>query len=133
MPLITGTSAAPLMPTPSISQREFEQARHRVRGRLRQAVLAPVAAGAVVAFLMLGLWTYTETHSVLGSAAYQAIRLGDTATEVQTRVPPISYEVGPRDLKRPGCVYYRVQQFAATPVYELCFADDRLASKAVVN
>jgi signal transduction histidine kinase len=133
MPMITGTSAAPVVPTPSISQREFEQARHAVRGRLRQAVLAPVAAGAVLVFLMLGLWTYTETHSVLGSAAYQAIRLGETATEVQTRVPPISYEVGPRDLKRPGCVYYRVRQFAATPVYELCFADDRLASKAVVN
>jgi hypothetical protein len=25
------------------------------------------------------------------------------------------------------------RQFAATPVYELCFADDRLASKAIVN
>jgi hypothetical protein len=104
MPLTTGTHAAPLMPTPSISQREFEQARRRVRG-LRQAGLAPVAAGAVLAFLMLGLWTYSETHSVLGSAMYQAIRPGDIATEVQTRVPPISYEVGPRDLKRSGCVY----------------------------
>ena len=39
----------------------------------------------------------------------------------------------PRDMKRPGCAYYRVRQFAATPVYELCFADDRLASKAIVN
>jgi hypothetical protein len=33
-------------------------------------------------------------------------------------------------MKRPGCVYDRVRQFAATPVYELCFADDRLASKS---
>jgi hypothetical protein len=70
---------------------------------------------------------------VLGSAAYATIRRADSASEVQTRVPPISCEVGPRDMKRPGCVYYRVRQFAATPVYELCFADDRLASKSIVN
>jgi hypothetical protein len=95
--------------------------------------VAPVAAGAVLALLMFGLWTYTETHSVLGSAAYQAIRAGDSATEVQTRVPSISYEVGPRDVKKPGCVYYRVRQFAPMPLYELCFADDRLAAKAIVN
>ena len=61
---------------------------------------------------MFGLWTYTETHSVLGSAAYEAIRAGDSAIEVQTRVPSVSYEVGPRDVKKPGCVYYRVRQFA---------------------
>ena len=132
LPLMWAPAAA-LAPTPSISQREFEQANRQVRRGQRQAILAPLAAGAVLAFLMVGLWTYTETHSVLGSAVYQAIRLGDSATEVQTRVPPISYEVGPRDMKRPGCVYYRVRQFAATPAYELCFTDDRLASKAIVN
>ena len=55
------------------------------------------------------------------------------AIEVQTVVPSVSYEVGPRDVKKPGCVYYRVRQFAPTPVYELCFADDRLAAKAIVN
>jgi signal transduction histidine kinase len=132
LPLIDTPAAAPA-PTQSISQRELEHARRRVRRGLRQAVVTPVAAGAVLAFLMFGLWTYTETHSVLGSAAYAAIRPGDSATEVQTKVPSVSYEVGPRDMKRPGCVYYRVRQFAATPVYELCFADDRLASKAIVN
>jgi hypothetical protein len=132
LPLI-GTPAAAPAPTQSISQRELEHARRRVRRGLRQAVVTPVAAGAVLAFLMFGLWTYTETHSVLGSAAYAAISPGDNATEVQTKVPSVSYEVGPRDMKRPGCVYYRVRQFAATPVYELCFADDRLASKAIVN
>ena len=132
MPL-SGTPAAAPAPTPSMSQRELEHARRRVRRGLRQAALAPVAAGAVLALLMFGLWTYTETHSVLGSAAYQAIRAGDSATEVQTRVPSISYEVGPRDMKKPGCVYYRVRQFAPTPLYELCFADDRLAAKAIVN
>ena len=63
MPLTGPPAAPPMMPTPSISQREFEQARRRVRGGLRQA--APVAAGAVLAFLMFGLWTYSETHSVL--------------------------------------------------------------------
>jgi hypothetical protein len=132
MPL-TGTLAAAPARAPSISQREFELAKRRVRRGQRQAILAPVAAGVVLAFLMLGLWTYTETHSVLGSAAYATIRRGDSASEVQTRVPPISYEVGPGDMKRPGCVYYRVRQFAATPVYELCFANDRLASKSIVN
>jgi signal transduction histidine kinase len=132
LPLI-GTPAAAPAPTQSISQRELEHARRRVRRGLRQAVVTPVAAGAVLAFLMFGLWTYTETHSVLGSAGYAAMRPGDSATDVQTKVPSVSYEVGPRDMKRPGCVYYRVRQFAATPVYELCFADDRLASKAIVN
>jgi signal transduction histidine kinase len=133
MPL-TGTTAAALAPpTPSISQRELEHARRQVRRGLRQAVVAPVAAGAVLALLMFGLWAYTETHSVLGSAAYQAIRPGDRATEVRTRVPSISYEVGPGDVKKPGCVYYRVRQFAPTPLYELCFTEDRLAAKAIVN
>jgi signal transduction histidine kinase len=132
MPL-TGTPAAAPAPTPSISQRELEHARRGVRRGRRQAVVAPVVASAVLAFLMLGLWTYTETHSVLGGAAYEAIRAGDSATEVQTRVPSISYDVGPRDVKKPGCVYYRVRQFARTPLYELCFADDRLAAKAIVN
>jgi signal transduction histidine kinase len=110
MPLIDTPAAAPA-PAPSISQRELEHARRRVRRGLRQAVVAPVAAGAVLALLMFGLWIYTETHSVLGSAAYEAIRLGE----------------------KPGCVYYRVRQFAPTPLYELCFAEDRLAAKAIVN
>ena len=132
MPL-TGTTAAAVAPAPSMSQRELEHARRRVRRGLRQAVVAPVAAGAILALLMFGLWTYTETHSVLGSAAYEAIRPGDSATEVQTRVPSVSYEVGPSDVKKPGCVYYRVRQFAPTPLYELCFTEDRLAAKAIVN
>jgi signal transduction histidine kinase len=132
MPL-TDTPTVTPPPTPSISQRELEYARRRVRRGLRQAVVTPVVAGAVLTVLMFGLWTYTETHSVLGSAAYEAIGAGDSATDVQTRVPSISYEVGPSDVKKPGCVYYRVRQFAPTPVYELCFADDRLATKAIVN
>jgi signal transduction histidine kinase len=132
MPL-TDTPTVTPPPIPSISQRELECARRRVRRGLRQAVMTPVVAGAVLTVLMFGLWTYTETHSVLGSAAYEAIGAGDRATEVQTRVPSISYEVGPSDVKKPGCVYYRVRQFAPTPLYELCFADDRLATKAIVN
>lgn len=131
---VTRTSAAPVpAPKPSISQRELEDARRGVRRRLRQTVVAPVAAGAVLAFLMVGFWIYTETHSVLGNAAYQTMRLGDSATEVQTGLPPVRYEVGPNDEKKPGCVYYRIRQFAPTPAYELCFAGDRLASKAIVN
>jgi hypothetical protein len=130
---LTRTSAPVPAPTPSISQREREHARRRVRRRLRQTVIAPVAAGAVLAFLMVGFWIYTETHSVLGSAAYHAMRLGDSATVVQTGLPPVRYEVGPNDEKKPGCVYYRIRQFAPTSAYELCFADDRLASKAIVN
>jgi two-component sensor histidine kinase len=132
MPLADTPAAAPA-PAPSVSQRELEHARRRVRRGLRQAIVAPVAAGAVLALLMFGLWIYTETHSVLGSAAYEAIRPGDSATEVQTRMPSVSYEVGPSDVKKPGCVYYRVRQFAPTPLYELCFAEDRLAAKAIVN
>jgi signal transduction histidine kinase len=132
MPL-TDTPTVAAAPTPSISQRELAYARRRVRRGLRQAVVTPVVAGAVLTVLMFGLWTYTETHSVLGSAAYEAMRAGDSAIEVQTMVPSVSYEVGPRDLKKPGCVYYRVRQFAPTPVYELCFANDRLAAKAIVN
>jgi signal transduction histidine kinase len=133
IPVIRTSAALPAAPTPSISQRELEQARRRLRRGLRQAVVAPVAAGAVVALLMFGLWAYTETHSVLGSAAYHALRLGDGATEVEAGLPPVRYEVGPSDEKKPGCVYYRIRQFAPTPAYELCFADDRLASKAIVN
>jgi hypothetical protein len=130
---VTKTSVPVRGATPSISQRELEHARRRLRRGLRQAVVAAVAAGAVLAFLMFGLWIYTETHSVLGDAAYQAMRLGDSATEVQSGLPPVRYEVGPNDEKKPGCAYYRIKQFAPTPAYELCFADDRLASKAIVN
>jgi hypothetical protein len=130
---VTGTSVPVPGATPSISQRELEHARRRLRRGLRQAIVAPVAAGAVLAFFMFGFWIYTETHSVLGNAAYHAMRLGDIATEVQTGLPPVRYEVGPNDEKKPGCVYYRIKQFAPTPAYELCFADNRLASKAIVN
>ncbi len=130
---VTRTSAPVPAPAPSISQRELEHARRRFRRGLRQAVVAPMAAGAVLAFLMFGFWIYTETHSVLGNAAYHAMRLGDSATEVRTGLPPIRYEVGPNDEKKLGCVYYRIRQFAPTPAYELCFADDQLMSKAIVN
>jgi signal transduction histidine kinase len=130
---VTRPSAPVPAPTRSISQRELEHARGRLRRGLRQAVVAPFAAGAVLASLMFGLWVYTETNSVLGNAAYHAMRLGDSATEVQSGLPPVRYEVGPNDQKKPGCVYYRIRQFAPTSAYELCFADDRLASKAVVN
>jgi signal transduction histidine kinase len=130
---VTRTSAPVPTPTPSISKRELEHARRRVRRGLRQAVVAPVAAGAALALLMFGFWIYTETHSVLGNLAYRTMRLGDTATEVQTGLPPVRYEVGPNDEKKPGCVYYHIRQFTPTPVYELCFTDDRLASKSIVN
>jgi signal transduction histidine kinase len=130
---VTRPSAPVPAPTRSISQRELEHARRRLRRGLRQAVVAPVAAGTVLASLMFGLWVYTETNSVLGNAAYHAMRLGDSATKVQSGLPPVRYEVGPNDQKKPGCVYYRIRQFAPTSAYELCFADDRLASKAVVN
>ena len=96
-------------------------------------MITPVAAGAVLASLMFGLWIYTETNSVLGNAAYHAMRLGDSAAVVQSGLPPVRYEVGPNDQKKPGCVYYRIRRFAPTSAYELCFAGDRLASKAIVN
>lgn len=130
---LTRPSAPVPAPTPSISQRELEHARRRLRRGLRQAVITPVAAGAVLASLMFGLWIYTETNSVLGNAAYHAMRLGDSAAVVQSGLPPVRYEVGPNDQKKPGCVYYRIRRFAPTSAYELCFAGDRLASKAIVN
>jgi hypothetical protein len=94
---VTKTSVPVPGATPSISQRELEHARRRLRRGLRQAVVAPVAAGAVLAFLMFGLWIYTETHSVLGDAAYHAMRLGDFATEVQSGLRVVEWNQKPTE------------------------------------
>ena len=95
--------------------------------------MAPEAAGAVLALLIFGLWTYTETHSVMGSVAYEAKRAGDSATELHTSLLSDNLRYRNEIYEEIGQRVLSLRNFAPTPLYELCFADDRLAAKAIVK
>jgi signal transduction histidine kinase len=120
------------------SARELDRARRRVRRGLKQTIVVPLAALAVLVALMSGFQFYGQTRSVLDRAQFDRIRVGDSRADVQTRLPSRAMDgppdgVGPEPSGVGRCDYYRTRKYAATPAYRLCFRTDRLTDKAIVT
>ncbi|MEV4975121.1 histidine kinase [Streptomyces scopuliridis] len=127
-------AAGPEAPT---SAKELNRARQRVRRGLRQAIVAPVAAVAVLGVLMFAFDLYAKSRSVLDREQFDRLRIGDTRDRTRTLLPGYSVDgrpegVGPEPAGADTCAYYRTEKYEATPLYRLCFKDGRLTDKAVV-
>jgi signal transduction histidine kinase len=130
LPLTAGAAV-----TPPATTRELALARRKVRRSLIDAIWVPAVAAATLLLLSFGFNLYTSYRSVLDSAAYGGLRLGQSQTSVQTRLP--AYQV---DDERPRgapadpagtdeCRFYRTTASSISPAYRLCFSDGRLSHK----
>lgn len=118
--------------------RELARARQRVRRGLVQAIVTPVAVLMVVGALMLTFQMYMQSRTVLGRDQYDLLKVGDGRADVETRLPGHTLDSEPEGLSpepagADGCSYYRTRKFDVTPVYRLCFKDDRLVSKGIAT
>jgi signal transduction histidine kinase len=121
----------------SDSARQLSEVTRATRRGLAAAVAVPVAIGAVVALLLLGMRWYEVHHSFLAADRYDALRVGDPRTQGLPR----NQVEGRPDVAEPPvpsgarCEYYRTTRDLFTgpiDVYRLCFTDGRLADKVVV-
>ncbi|MQS37680.1 sensor histidine kinase [Streptomyces katsurahamanus] len=138
-----GTAAAgePPLPGPgspaTASARELRRARMRVRRGLRQVIVVPAVAVAVLGVVLFFVDQYIRSQSVLDRESYERIRIGDARSEVAPLLPEYSLEqrppgVDPEPAGAGDCVYYAMRTYDWSQVYRLCFRDGRLASKTVV-
>ncbi|MFG3252720.1 histidine kinase [Streptomyces sp. NPDC048172] len=115
------------------SARELAHARRQVRRRLRQTVLVPLAALAAILVLMLPVSLVSSALSVLDRADYDRLKPGMSRAEVEKLLPPFTRDGPPDGAPRPprgqSCAYYS-PSFNSSSAYRLCFAADRLISKA---
>lgn len=123
-------------PRPTTSAKELELARRRIRRRLTQAVLTPLAVLAGILLLMLPLSLISSVFSVLDREVYDSLRIGQPRDEVESRLPDFTMD-GPPDgapatPRGQDCAYYSTR-FMSGDGYRLCFDDGRLASKSVVG
>ncbi|MER5264966.1 histidine kinase [Actinosynnema sp. NPDC002837] len=119
---------------------EFDRARDGVRRRLVAAVLTPVALGAGLVVVLMGVYAYDTFNSVLRPDSFQRLVLGaarsTTADVIPDRQVP-ERGFGPEPPRPPGstCEYYRSDAGfvpEAFDVYRLCFRDDLLVGKDVL-
>ncbi|MEU4766657.1 histidine kinase [Actinosynnema sp. NPDC023794] len=119
---------------------EFDRARDGVRRSLAAALLTPVALGAGLVVVLMGVYAYDTGNSTLRSESFQRLALGTARSAVadvlpDRQVPERGFE--PEPPRPPGstCEYYRSDAGflpEAFDVYRLCFRDDVLVGKDVL-
>jgi hypothetical protein len=104
------------------------------------AIWMPAATLGVLLLLMFGFSIDTSSRPVLNSATYGELRLGQSRSSVQSRLPALVAddteppEGAPAD--PPGtdeCRFYRVRAQSLSPAYRLCFTGERLSHKDQVS
>ncbi|MEU6001346.1 histidine kinase [Streptomyces sp. NPDC047197] len=123
-------------PRPTTSARELELARRRIRRRLLQAVVAPLAVLAGILLLMIPVSLVSSSLSVLDRDVYAGLTAGEPRGAVESRLPRFTRD-GPPDgapatPRGQDCAYYSTGLMSSDG-YRLCFADGRLVSKSVVG
>lgn len=119
---------------------ELGRARDGVRRRLVAAVLTPVALGAVLVVVLMGVYAYDTFHSMLRPESFQRLEVGAARSTIADVIPDRQVPergFGPEPPPPPGstCEYYRSDAGflpEVFDVYRLCFRDDRLVGKDVL-
>ncbi|WP_220505092.1 histidine kinase [Microbispora sp. H10830] len=128
------TAAGPGTPE-TTATRELHLARRRVRRRLAQAVGIPAAVLAAIFTLLVPLHFVSSSFSVLDPATYEGLKVGEPRDDARSRLPAFTRDGPPDGTPAPprgqDCVYYTMKT-DPDRAYRLCFARDRLVSKAVV-
>ncbi|WP_112240003.1 sensor histidine kinase [Kribbella monticola] len=131
-----GGKPEPEQSTPAAAERDT--VRRRARRGLITAIAAPLAVGALVGVVALGYYLIAGYSSILKPEQYDRIELGQSLDEVE-KVLPAMQMVDPPTGRLPepaewSCRYYPPDApFAITYAYRLCFQNDRLVAKDVVQ
>ncbi|MFI0983179.1 sensor histidine kinase [Streptomyces sp. NPDC021093] len=137
LPATAGAAPRPAAdPYPTVSARELARARERVRGRLRQTVLAPLAVLAGILLVMVPVALISSGFSVLDRQEYDRLVVGGERGAVEEVLPAFTRDEAPEGspAEPPGedCVYYSTR-LMSDDAYRLCFSGGRLASKGTVG
>ncbi|WP_371781890.1 sensor histidine kinase [Streptosporangium subroseum] len=137
LPVTDGaTPRAATATRPTASARELAHARRQVRRRLVQTIVVPLAVLGGILLLMIPISFFSSSFSVLERDRYERLTVGDARGDVQPRLPTFTKDGPPDDApptpKGEDCVYYNTRT-APAAAYRLCFAHERLASKAIVG
>lgn len=118
---------------------ERATAGRRARRGLLVAIGAPLVMGLTLGAVTLGYYAGISYASILDPGDYRDLRVGDARTAVEEVLPPLEMvdaPVGKGESPPPGstCAYYRPDgPFSITFAYRLCFAEDTLVSKDVIQ
>jgi signal transduction histidine kinase len=133
LPLTAGAAT-----TPHDSKREVAVARRQARRSVVDAIWAPVVVSAVVLALTLGYDLYASERYVLDPEVYAQLRVGQSLSAVESRLPAGEANGSERPAGAPSdprgtddCRFYRTDDGALS--YRLCFSDRRLVHKAKVQ
>ncbi|MEV6286438.1 histidine kinase [Kribbella sp. NPDC051770] len=130
-------------PEPVITPRtatadELDVVRRRARRGLVTALLVPAGLAAAIGVIALGYYLVTGFNSVLPPPQYDALRIGQSRADVDPVLPKMQMLDPPRQRATEpdgwNCHYYRPDgPFSITYAYQLCFHDNVLVSKAIVQ
>ncbi|MFF0743790.1 sensor histidine kinase [Streptomyces sp. NPDC004111] len=136
LPAVAGAAAGEERPVASESARELEHARDQVRLRVRQTVVAPLAALAGILLVLFPVSLANSALSVLDRESYERPAVGEPRGEVAEGMPLFTRDGVPdgAPAEPPGedCVYYSTR-LLSDDAYRLCFSGGKLASKGTVG
>jgi signal transduction histidine kinase len=131
LPLTAGAATAP-----HDSERELAVARRQARRSMIDAIWAPVVVSAVLLALIFGYHLFASDRSVLDAEVFAQLRVGESQSSVESRLPAREANGGDRPAGAPAdprgtddCRFYRTTDRSPSPAYRLCFSDGRLAHK----
>ncbi|MFH8368309.1 sensor histidine kinase [Streptomyces sp. NPDC018031] len=136
LPAAAGAGPRPATTAPTRTAAELDLVRREIRRQGKRTVVVPVAVLAGILLLMVPVSLLSSSFSVLERSRYEALSVGETRDEVESRLPLFTRDAPPDDApaEPPGqdCVYYSTGLLSGD-AYRLCFAHGLLASKAVVG
>ncbi len=134
----SGGRPEPVVDVRSATADERDVVRRRARRGLITALLVPTGLAVGIGAIALGYYLVAGYNSVLPPAQYDALRLGQSFAEVEAVLPRMQMIDPPKErvTEHDGwtCRYYRPDgPFSINYAYRLCFEDDKLVAKEMVQ
>ena len=133
-----GGRPEPEQPVESATADERAHVRRKARRGLITAVAAPIVLGSVVGMVALGYYLVAGYSSILRPDQFDTLRIGQSKQEVERVLPAMRMLDPPSErITTPDgwdCRFYRPDSpFSINYAYRLCFLDERLVAKDVVQ
>jgi signal transduction histidine kinase len=134
----SGGRPEPEQPVESATADERADVRRRARRGLITAVAAPLVLGSVIGVVALGYYLVAGYSAILRPDQFDALRIGQSKQEVERVLPAMRMLDPPSERTTTpdgwDCRFYRPDgPFSINYAYRLCFADERLVAKDVVQ
>lgn len=134
----SGGRPEPVVDVRSATADERDVVRRRARRGLITALLVPAGLAVGIGAIALGYYLVAGYNSVLPPPQYDALRIGQSLAEVETVLPRMQMLDPPKErvVEHDGwaCRYYRPDgPFSINYVYRLCFENDKLVAKEMVQ